>query len=99
MIPSKQGISTKLYLFTINFYSPFIFMEDFDVGAVATSILSLAIYHIYTYSSVFCLHNENIQLSRNISNSFYWIQKHRAYADAASTTLAGKPFPFISINV
>ena len=65
-------------------------MEDFDKGAVAGSILSLAIYHIYTYSSVFCLQNENIQLSRNISNSFFWIQKHRAYADAASVTLAGR---------
>ena len=73
-------------------------MEDFDKGAVAISISSLAIYHIYTYSSVFCLHNENIQLSRNLSNSFFWIQKHRAYADAASTTLAGMLYYLISTS-
>ena len=65
-------------------------MEDFDVGAVIGCILSFAIYHLYTYSSVFCLQNENIQLARNISNSFFWIQKHRAFPDAASVTLAGK---------
>ena len=73
-------------------------MEDFDKGAVAISISSLAIYHIYTYSSVFCLHDENIQLSRNLSNSFFWIQKHRAYADAASTTLAGMLYYLISTS-
>ena len=73
-------------------------MEVFDKGAVAISISSLAIYHIYTYSSVFCLHNENIQLSRNLSNSFFWIQKHRAYADAASTTLAGMLYYLISTS-
>ena len=73
-------------------------MEVFDKGAVAISISSLAIYHIYTYSSVFCLHNENIQLSRNLSNSFFWIQKHRAYADAASTTLAGMLYYLMSTS-
>lgn len=64
-------------------------MENLDLGAVVGSIVSLIMYHICTYSTVFCLKNENVQLTRNISNSLHWIQKHRAYSDAASVTCAG----------
>ena len=64
-------------------------MENFDVGAVVGSILSFAIYHVLTYTSVFCLRNQKMQLSRNIANSLMWLQKHRAFSDAASVTCAG----------
>jgi hypothetical protein len=63
-------------------------LQDLDKGALIASILSLALYHIWTYGSVCIYHNSNIQLSRNLSNSVYWIHKHRIYKDAPSVTLA-----------
>jgi hypothetical protein len=64
-------------------------MESLDLGAVIGSVFSFAIYHVCTYSSVFCLHNDHVQLSRNVENSLNWVQKHREFPDPASVTLAG----------
>jgi hypothetical protein len=65
-------------------------LNDLDKGALIASILALALYHIWTYSSICLYHNSNIQLSRNLSNSVYWIHKHRMYKDAPSVTLASE---------
>lgn len=64
-------------------------MDSLNLGAVIGSVTSFLIYHVCTYTSVFCLRNDHVQLSRNVTTSLMWIKKHKAFPDAASVTLAG----------
>ena len=64
-------------------------MDSLNLGAVIGSVTSFIIYHVCTYTSVFCLRNDHVQLSRNVTTSLMWIKKHKAFPDAASVTLAG----------
>ena len=72
-------------------------MDNLNLGAVIGSVTSFIIYHVCTYSSVFCLRNDHVQLSRNVSTSLMWIKKHKAFPDAASVTLAGIKLILIDI--
>jgi Protein of unknown function, DUF599 len=63
-------------------------MEGFVLGALAASILTLAIYHIILYYSILYLHRSNFRLSRNVHNAAVWFEKHKALKDAPSVTLA-----------
>ena len=73
-------------------------MDSLNLGAVIGSVSSFIIYHVCTYSSVFCLRNDHVQLSRNVTTSLMWIKKHKAFPDAASVTLAGTLLPLYSRN-
>ena len=60
----------------------------FDVIAITVSLFALITYHAYIYISVFVFMSDRIQLSTNMKNSVFWINKHGQKGDAPTVTLA-----------
>lgn len=63
-------------------------LDNFDYGAIATSLGVLILYHIHLFYSVFLMNAQSPQLAINVKNATKWVLKHREKNDAASVTAA-----------
>jgi len=60
----------------------------YDFAAIIISLGCLVCYHSYLYFLVFFYYSDKVQLSTNMKNSIFWLQKHRQKGDAPTVTLA-----------